>query len=145
MKLFIVFISILSCLAFTIQPAGAADPAETANPIKAEMKLLNSAYMNLITSLIFNNPGAIAEPFHEVHKSKAKTEEALKKGKIKLPKNNDKMSRFIEMDEQFHKDVEELLTAARRGNMKWVEGVTNKLLSGCIQCHKMFRNGVPVP
>lgn len=103
------------------------------------MRLLNTAYMNLVTSLIFNNPGAIAGPFHEVHKAKAVTENALKNGKIKLPKNNDKIKMFIEMDEQFHKDTEELLEAAGRRNMKWVEGVTNKLLTGCIQCHKMFR------
>lgn len=130
----------MSCLVFAIQLAEAAEPAKTESPLKAEMRLLNSAYVNLITSLIFNNPGAIAEPFHEVHKAKAVTEEALHKGKLKLPKNNDKVKKFIEMDEQFHKDTEELLTAARRGNMKWVEGVANKLLDGCIQCHKMFRN-----
>lgn len=130
----------MSCLVFAIQLAEAAEPAKTESPLKAEMRLLNSAYVNLITSLIFNNPGAIAEPFHEVHKAKAVTEDALHKGKLKLPKNNDKVKKFIEMDEQFHKDTEELLTAARMGNMKWVEGVANKLLDGCIQCHKMFRN-----
>lgn len=143
MRRFIMFMSILSCLAFAIRSEGAAvaaEPAETENPVKAEMRLLNTAYMNLITSLIFNNPGAIAEPFHEVHKATEVTEKAIKSGKVKLPKNNDKMKRFIEMDEQFHKNTEELLTAARRGNMQWVEGVTNKLLTGCIQCHKMFRN-----
>lgn len=140
MKRFILIISIISCLVFAIQLAEAAEPAKTESPLKAEMRLLNSAYINLITSLIFNNPGAIAEPFHEVLKAKAVTEEALQKGKLKLPKNNDKIKKFIEMDEQFHKDTEELLAAARRGNMKWVEGVTNKLLDGCIQCHKMFRN-----
>lgn len=140
---FIIFLFILICLAFTFQYGGAevaAEPSETESPVKAEMRLLNTAYMNLITSLIFNNPGSIAEPFHEVHKATEVTEKAIKSGKVKLPKNNDKMKRFIEMDEQFHKDTEELLTAARRGNMQWVEGVTNKLLTGCIQCHKMFRN-----
>ena len=140
MKRFILFISIFICMIFAIQIAEAGDIPVTESPVKAEMRLLNAAYMNLITSLIFNNPWAIAEPFNAVHKAKAVTEDALKHGKLKLPKNNDKIKVFIEMDEQFHKDTEELLEAARRRNMKWVEGVTNKLLTGCIQCHKMFRN-----
>ena len=110
------------------------------NPVKVEMRLLNDAFKNLLDSLILNNPGAIEEPFHEVHRAKANTEKALEKGEIKLPKNSNKMKEFIHMDEQFHGNLEALIEASRKGDMKAVQDVTHKLLNGCVQCHNKFRN-----
>ncbi|MEK6725559.1 MAG: hypothetical protein AABY54_03285 [Deltaproteobacteria bacterium] len=110
------------------------------NPVKVEMRLLNDAFKNLLDSLILNNPGAIEEPFHEVHRAKANTEKALEKGEIKLPKNSNKMKEFIHMDEQFHGKLEALIEASRKGDMKAVQDVTHKLLNGCVQCHNKFRN-----
>ena len=110
------------------------------NPVKVEMRLLNDAFKNLLVSLILNNPGAIEEPFHEVHRAKANTEKALEKGEIKLPKNSNKMKEFIHMDEQFHGKLEALIEASRKGDMKAVQDVTHKLLNGCVQCHNKFRN-----
>ena len=45
-----------------IVPAQEAAPVE--NPLKTEMRLLDSAFKNLIDSLIFNNPKTIQE-FHK--------------------------------------------------------------------------------
>ncbi len=120
-----------------------AEEAKTAtadNPVKAEMRLLDKAFKNLIDSLILNKPDAIEEPFHEVHKAKANTEKALEKGEIKLPKNSNKMKEFIHMDEQFHGKLEALIEASRKKDMKAVQDVTHKLLNGCVQCHNKFRN-----
>ena len=121
-----------------------AEEAKTApaadSLVKVEMRLLDKAFKNLIDSLILNNPKAIEEPFHEVHMAKANTEKALEKGEIKLPKNNDKMKQFVEMDEQFHGKLEALIEASRKGDMKAVQDVTHKLLNGCVQCHNKFRN-----
>lgn len=115
-----------------------ATPADS--PVKAEMRLLNDAFKNLIDSLILNTPETIEEPFHEVHKAKANTEAALEKGEIKLPKNGDKMKQFVELDEQFHKNLELLIEASRKKDMKTVQETTHKLLNGCVQCHSKFRN-----
>lgn len=115
-----------------------ATPADS--PVKAEMRLLNDAFKNLLDSLLLNNPKAIEEPFHEVHKAKANTEKALEKGEIKLPKNGDKMKQFVELDEQFHKKLEVLIEASRKADMKKVQAVTHKLLDGCVGCHTKFRN-----
>lgn len=120
-----------------------AEKAETAavdNPVKAEMRLLDKAYKNLLDSLILNKPEAIEEPFHEVHKAKANTEKALEKGDIKLPKNNDKIKQFIHMDEEFHGKLEALIEASRKKDMKAIQDFTHKLLNGCVQCHNKFRN-----
>lgn len=117
-----------------------AEEAKADSPVKAEMKLLDKAFRNLIDSLVLNTPEAIEEPFHEVHMAKANIEKALEKGEIKLPKNNDKIKQFVEMDEQFHKKLEHLLEASRKKDMKAVQEVTHKLLSGCVKCHNKFRN-----
>ena len=118
----------------------ATAPAAGVNPVKAEMRLLDDAFKNLIDCLILNTPEGIEEPFHEVHKAKANTEAALEKGEIKLPKNGDKMKQFVEMDEQFHHKLEILIEASRKKDMKAVQEVTHKLLNGCVQCHSKFRN-----
>ncbi len=110
------------------------------SPVKVEMRLLDSAFRNLISSLILNNPKGIEASFHEVHKAKLITEKAIEKGEIKLPKNGDKMKEFIEMDEQFHKELEGLLAASGKGDMKKVQDATHRLLDGCVQCHQRFRN-----
>src|SRR3989338_5749713 len=115
-------------------------PAMLENPLKTEMQDLDNAFKNLITSIALNNLSAIEEPFHEVHKAKHKTEEALERKEIVLPKNNDKMAEFTKIDEKFHHELEELIEASRKGDLKKVQKVTHELLDTCIQCHTKFRN-----
>lgn len=110
------------------------------NPLKTEMQVLDSAFKNLINSIVLNNLSAVEEPFHEVHKAKHRTEEALEKKEIVLPKNNDKMAEFTKIDKKFHHELEELIEASRKGDFKKVQKVTHSLLDGCIQCHTKFRN-----
>ncbi|MEK7850574.1 MAG: hypothetical protein AAB275_01710, partial [Deltaproteobacteria bacterium] len=59
-----------------------AEEAKADSLVKAEMKLLDKAFKNLIDSLVLDTPEAIEEPFHEVHMAKANTEKALEKGEI---------------------------------------------------------------
>jgi len=110
------------------------------NPLKTEMQVLDNAFKNLITSIVLNNLSAIEEPFHEVHKAKHKTEEALERKEIVLPKNNDKMAEFTKIDNKFHHELEALIEASRKGDLKKVQKVTHELLDTCIQCHTKFRN-----
>jgi len=110
------------------------------NPLKTEMQVLDNAFKNLITSIVLNNLSAIEEPFHEVHKAKHKTEEALERKEIVLPKNNDKVAEFIKIDHEFHHQLEVLIKASGKGDLKKVQKVTHELLDTCIQCHTKFRN-----
>lgn len=133
---------IAASLLLTSATMSAAEETATAvdNPVKAEMRLLNQAFLNLIDSIILNNPKAIEEPFHAVHEAGLNTEKALKDGKIKLPKNNDRMKEFVEQDKQFHKKMEVLIQASGKSDMKKVQEITHQLLNGCIKCHVKFRN-----
>lgn len=117
-----------------------SQPTGLENPLKTEMQVLDSAFKNLITSIVLNNLNAIEEPFHEVHKARHKTDEALEKKEIVLPKNNDKMAEFTKIDNKFHHELEVLIEASRKGDLKKVQKATHTLLDTCIQCHTMFRN-----
>lgn len=117
------------------QPHG----SETENPIKAEMRLLDLAFKNLIDAILLNDPSGIEGPFHEVHHAKLKTEKALEGGGITLPKNADKIKSFKEMDEKFHQTLEGILKAAGKKDMEAVRKKTHEALEGCVQCHSMFR------
>ena len=138
MKIYILIAAVFAALSSS---ATAQDTKTTAdNPIKAEMRLLNNAFNNLINSLILNNPKAVEEPFHAVHRAKANTEKALERGDVRLPKNNDKIKQFIKMDKEFHENMEILIEASHKGDTKKIQEITHKLLNGCIGCHNKFRN-----
>jgi cytochrome c556 len=140
MKKYILSAVVSVALGTAVVHAEEAKTAPAESPVKAEMRLLDKAFKNLLDSLILNTPEAIEEPFHEVHKAKMNTEKALEKGEIKLPKNNDKIKQFVHMDKDFHKKLENLIEASRKKDMKTVQETTHKLLNGCVQCHSKFRN-----
>ena len=110
------------------------------NPVKNEMRLLDEAYKNLLDALLLDKPETIEGPFHAVHKAKMATEKALHEGRVKLPKNGDKLDEFVRMDEAFHDKLKRLLEAARKKEKKAISDSTHEILDGCVQCHRMFRH-----
>lgn len=119
-------------------PAADSVPAE--NALIHEMRLLDKAFKNLIDSLLLDTPEAIEAPFHDVHRAKMATGKALKAGKVKLPKNGDKLDEFVELDEAFHEKLKKLLGAAGKKDRKGIEASAHEILDSCVQCHSKFRN-----
>jgi len=113
-------------------------PAEMA--VKHEMRLLDGAFKNLLDAILLDTPETIEAPFHEVHNAKMETGKALRAGKIKLPKNGDKVDEFVQMDEAFHNKLRKLLGAARKKDRQGIKASAHEILDGCIQCHNKFRN-----
>ncbi|MDH4101094.1 MAG: hypothetical protein OEV28_11050 [Nitrospirota bacterium] len=120
------------------QPKASKD--KTPNPVKDEMVALNEAFKNLLDAILLNEPEKVELPFHNVHRYKEKTMAAAKKGEIKLPKNNDKFAEFEKLDEKFHHDLEGILAAADKKDMKALTAKTHKLFDACVECHSKFRN-----
>lgn len=139
MKKNVFWISVIMMFIITNIVIAQENKTYAANPLKEEMMLLNAAYKNLIDSLVLNNLSAIEGPVDEVLKAKEKTEAALEKGEIKLPKNNDKIKIFTEMDEQFHFKLKNLIVLSKKGDKREIQKLTHELLNGCIQCHDNFR------
>ena len=127
--------------AFTLQhtvKAVAQEPQP--NLIKEEMVAMNDAFTNLIQALIFNKPDIIEEPFLKVEEARKKVEEAIKKGgKIILPKNHSKLKEFVNIDDEYHAELEKMLAASKGKNMRIVKLQTHKLLNLCVYCHARFR------
>lgn len=117
-----------------------SDSVPAADALRHEMRLLDKAFKNLIDSLLLDTPEAIEAPFHDVHRAKMATEKALHAGKVKLPKNGDKLDEFVEMDEAFHGKLKKLLGAASRKDRKGIEASAHEILDSCVQCHSKFRN-----
>ncbi len=135
------FFALALILAFAGMAAAAEAPAgkPAANPLKEEMWLLDTAYKGLIDAIVLRTPGAIAGPFEEVLKAKAKTEAALEKGTVWLPKNNERKDEFKKMDEDYHRMIEDLIRLSKKGDMKGVQALSHRLLDGCVRCHNTFR------
>lgn len=134
-----VAVLIIMAVVFVGAAHSAEKKATNANALKEEMRLLESAYFNLLDSLILNKLNNIEEPFHSVHKAKERTRGALENGELTLPKNHDKMKHFETLDRRFHNNIAGLLALARNNDRKSVEIVTHRLLNACIECHAMFR------
>jgi len=116
-----------------------APEALSQNPLKAEMRLLDRAYKNLLDALILDKPETIEGPFHAVHTAKMATEKALHEGQIKIPKNGDKLDDFVRMDKAFHSRLNRLLSSVRKGDKNAIRISAHEILDGCVECHTMFR------
>ncbi len=130
----------LACvLMFFIFAGGVYGGDEVQSPVKQEMIALKTAFSTLIDALILNKLDAVEPAFHEVHKAREATEEAIKEGRIKLPKNQKRFKEFAKMDEEFHKEVETLLEAVNKNDANKIKQTTHRMLNACIACHKIFR------
>lgn len=120
--------------------SGLASSAPAAdNPLKEEMRRLDAAFRSLVNDVVLGNLSAVEGHFQGLHALKERTHAALEKGEIKLPKNGGKMKVFEQYDASFHKELEQLIKASKKGNTKAVRGLTHRLLDACIRCHGVFR------
>lgn len=141
MKRFLICSVLMLTFGFSLNAAAEENaPAPGANAVREEMILLDNAFKNLIDALILNNPQAIPGAFRELHAARVRTDAALEKGEARLPKNSDKMALFKQLDARFHMNLEALMEASKKGDMKRVNTLTHRLLNGCVQCHNGFRN-----
>ena len=121
------------------EPAGKKEQVPPELAVKHEMHLLDAAFKNLLDAIVLNAPETIEAPFHAVHTAKMATEKALHSGKVKLPKNGDKLDEFVELDEAFHGKLKKLLGAAKRKDSKEIQNSAHEILDSCVECHARFR------
>lgn len=124
----------------SVEPKNRYEASTGVSFLKIEMRVLNEAYKNLIECLVLKMPEGIEDPFQELKKAKIKTDEALKKGEVKLPVANEKIKKFEEMHRQFYTKIDAVIEASRNKEMKTLRDLTQQLLNSCIQCHYRFRS-----
>jgi cytochrome c556 len=120
--------------------SSAAEKQNAENLILKEMIALDKAFKTIIDAVVLNQIERIAPAFEDVHKVREQVEHAVKeREKIILPKNQSLFKVFVRMDNRFHHEVEILIDASKKKNMKAVQRQVNRLLNMCVRCHAMFR------
>jgi cytochrome c556 len=69
-----------------------------------------------------------------------KTHEGVHHGRVRIPKNADRVQEFLGQDKQFHAKLETLATAAQKNDQQAMLKLTKELLDACVKCHRTFRN-----
>ncbi len=121
-------------------PAPDEKAAATAgNPLLEEMFTLDSAFKEIVSGVALGDGARVHGAIESLHGKRERTTEALHSGKIKPPKNPDKIKEFEKLDGEFHSELEALASAAGKNDQKMMLSAAKKLLDGCVNCHRTFR------
>lgn len=121
-------------------PSATAPPASApSNPVQKEMQLLTAALEGAVRGIGMGDVRAVEHDLHRVHAAKEATEEALKSGGYKPPKNPDKLERFEALDGAFHTTLERLVEASKQNDVPATAAALGTALQACQGCHSEFR------
>lgn len=109
------------------------------NPLIEEMVILDSVFRKVVSAVALGDGARVHKALESMHGAMEKTHEGVHAGTVTLPKNNDRMKEFVEMDKKFHEKLEALAQAGERNDQKRMLALTKQLLDRCVECHGMFR------
>lgn len=119
-----------------IPPPGEGEPQ---NPLQVEMRAL-TAFMQLAIVAVANDTLELIPPaISRLHGTIEDTQEALKAGRMTLPKNAEDVEGFLAMDDAFHDQLVALLQAARDDDVARASMQLSALVMGCNTCHARYR------
>jgi hypothetical protein len=110
------------------------------NPLIDEMVLLDRVFMDVVSAVAVGNGNRVVSALEPMHGTQQRTHEGIHSGKVKIPKNQNRLGEFVKMDEAFHHNLERLAAAARKDNKGDMLSITKTLLDGCVNCHKIFKD-----
>jgi len=117
----------------------AASPGAGANALQNEMRLLTTALEATVRGIGAGDVRAAEHELHGVHAAKDATEAAIHGGSYRLAKNPERLDRFHELDEAFHRDLEALANASHRNDVAATAEALGVVMRGCHGCHAEFR------
>ncbi|MBI5885775.1 MAG: cytochrome c [Deltaproteobacteria bacterium] len=140
----------VSAVSFATPPETAPAAAPKAAPaaptggnylLLNEMVLLNKAYRDIISAVVLEDSKGVVDAVEGFETSQVvqMTRDAFKAGKIKTPKNPERMKEFEGMDRDFHNNFDKLRDYAKADNRPKIRYIAKKLLDNCIKCHEQFR------
>jgi hypothetical protein len=109
-----------------------------ANPLVEEMIILDNAFREVVSAVAMGDGERVYKALHAMHGTMEKTHAGVHEGKVKIPKNADRETEFVQMDIEFHEDIEGLAEAGKRKDQQKMLALTKKLLDGCVNCHREF-------
>jgi len=109
------------------------------NPLINEMVILDHAFQQVVSAVALGDGAKVEKALETMHGTMEKTHEGVHEGTVRLPKNARRQREFVEMDKEFHRDLEKLSEAGRSNNQAKMLSLTKTLLEGCVNCHRDFR------
>ena len=109
------------------------------NPLIEEMVALDAVFRDVVSGVAMSDGHRVHTALEKMHGAMEKTHEGVKHGSVKLKKNANRMSEFVEQDKQFHGKLEDLAKAAHKNDGSAMLSLTKDLLDRCVKCHRDFR------
>lgn len=109
------------------------------NPVQQEMQLLTSAMQSAVRAIGQGDVRSVEHDLHRIHMAKESTENALKTGAYTLPKNHENRKLFEQLDDAFHKQLEQMFAASQKNDVPAMATAVGNALQACPNCHTMFR------
>jgi cytochrome c556 len=109
------------------------------NPLMEEMIILDGVFREVVSAVSLGDGQRVHAALESMHGTMEKTHEGVHSGTVKIPRNSDRVDEFVQMDKEFHGNLEALAHAAHTNNQKDMLSLTKTLLDGCVNCHRIFR------
>ncbi|MFN3395862.1 MAG: hypothetical protein ACK4Z9_03590 [Thermodesulfovibrionales bacterium] len=116
-----------------------AEDRHTSNPLIEEMRSLDTSIREIVSAVATAEGERVIRSIETLHGLREKTHQAIKSGIVRLPRNQHRIKEFLKLDMKFHAELDLLLKAARKNNQRKMLILTNKLLEGCVNCHRVFK------
>jgi len=110
-----------------------------ANPLVEEMIILDNVFREVVSAVAMGDGERVQKALHSMHGTMEKTHAGVHEGTVKIPKNADREKEFVQLDKEFHQDIEGLAEAGTKNDQEKMLILTKKLLDGCVNCHRDFR------
>ena len=109
------------------------------NPLISEMMMLDRVFQQVVSAVAMGDGAKVEKALEEMHGTMEKTHEGVHEGTVRIPKNADREKEFVNMDKEFHLNLERLAEAGRENDQTKMLVLTKTLLDGCVSCHRDFR------
>ncbi|MFA6056492.1 MAG: hypothetical protein WC769_14090 [Thermodesulfovibrionales bacterium] len=146
LAVFAALLFIISMMVVSVSTAGhdmhSPPDTETAsgtNPLIEEMIILDNVFREVVSAVAIGDGERVHKSLHAMHGTMEKTHEGVHEGKVKIPKNADRQTEFVDMDKEFHLNLERLAEAGQKNDQAKMLSLTRTLLEGCVNCHRDFR------
>ena len=116
-----------------------AAASKSGNPLVEEMRILDGVFREVVSAVSLGDGNRVYHALHAMHGTMEKTHEGVHHGTVKLSRNADKLAVFVQMDQDFHEELEKLAAAAKKTDQQAMLSLSKGLLDGCVKCHGMFR------
>lgn len=124
----------------TSASAPSETPAPAPNVVQAEMQMLTTVMEDAVRAVGNGDVSQIGRALHALHAAKASTEAAVKNGSYAPPRNGDRISTFLAMDDDFHDLLRAMVAASRTNDVPAMAQAVGETIKACHSCHALFRD-----